>query len=68
MLDQLGRADTDSRLGARIFDVVADLLIVRDTSALKDVLPRDYARSAQDKRRPGQLVDPTMTPVIGSRG
>ena len=39
MLDQLGRADTDPRLGARIFDVVADVLIVRDTSALKDVLP-----------------------------
>ena len=31
--------------------------IERDNSALKDVLPRDYARPALDKQRLGQLVD-----------
>ena len=31
--------------------------IERDNSALKDVLPKDYARPALDKQRLGQLVD-----------
>ena len=31
--------------------------IERDNPALKDVLPRDYARPALDKRRLGQLMD-----------
>ena len=31
--------------------------IERDNPALKDVLPRDYARPALDKRRVGQLID-----------
>ena len=31
--------------------------IERDNRALKDVLPRDYARPALDKRRLGQLID-----------
>ena len=31
--------------------------IERDNSALKDVLPKDYARQALDKQRLGQLVD-----------
>ena len=31
--------------------------IERDNPALKDVLPRDYARQALDKRRLGQLID-----------
>ena len=31
--------------------------IERDNPALKDVLPRDYARPALDKRRLGQLID-----------
>ena len=31
--------------------------IERDNSALKDVLPKDYARPALDKQRIGQLID-----------
>ena len=31
--------------------------IERDNPALKDVLPRDYARPALDKQRLGQLID-----------
>ncbi len=35
--------------------------IERDNPALKDVLPRDYARPALDKRRLGQLTAPRLT-------
>ena len=31
--------------------------IERDNPALKEVLPKDYARSALDKQRLGQLID-----------
>ena len=31
--------------------------IERDNPALKDVLPKDYARPALDKQRLGQLID-----------
>ena len=35
--------------------------IERDNPALEDVLPRDYARPALDKRRLGQLTAPRLT-------
>ena len=37
--------------------VQAMAAIERDNPALKDVLPRDYARRALDKQRLGQLID-----------
>ena len=39
--------------------------IERDNPALKDVLPRDYARPALDKRRLGQLIDLVSNIRIG---
>ena len=44
---------------ATIGRIVDDAMaaIERDNPALEDVLPRDYARSALDKQRLGQLID-----------
>ena len=39
--------------------------IERDNPALKDVLPRDYARPALDKRRLGQLIDLVSNIQVG---
>ena len=42
--------------------------IERDNPALKDVLPKDYARPALDKRRLGQLIDMVSNIMVGRRG
>ena len=42
--------------------------IERDNPALKDVLPRDYARPALDKRRLGQLIDLVSNIQVGDAG
>ena len=42
-------------IGQHVDDAMA--AIERDNSALKDVLPKDYARPALDKQRLGQLID-----------
>ena len=39
--------------------------IERDNPALKDVLPKGYARPALDKRRLGQLIDMVSNIVVG---
>ena len=39
--------------------------IERDNPALKDVLPKDYARPALDKRRLGQLIDMVSNIMVG---
>ena len=39
--------------------------IERDNPALRDVLPKDYARPALDKRRLGQLIDMVSNIVVG---
>ena len=39
--------------------------IERDNSALKDVLPKDYARTALDKQRLGQLIDMISNITVG---
>ena len=39
--------------------------IERDNPALKDVLPKDYARPALDKRRLGQLIDLVSNIQVG---
>ena len=39
--------------------------IERDNPALKDVLPRDYARPALDKQRLGQLIDLVSNVQVG---
>ena len=39
--------------------------VERDNPALKDVLPKDYARPALDKRRLGQLIDMVSNIVVG---
>ena len=41
--------------------------IERDNQALKDVLPKDYARPALDKQRLGQLVDLISNIRVGDR-
>ena len=40
--------------------------IERDNPTLKDVLPRDYARPALDKRRLGQLIDLVSNIQVGN--
>ena len=40
--------------------------IERDNPALKDVLPKDYAREALDKQRLGQLIDLVTNIEVGS--
>ena len=44
-----------STIGRLVDDAMAG--IERDNPALKDVLPKDYARPALDKQRLGQLID-----------
>ena len=46
----------------------AMVAIERDNPALKEVLPRDYARPALDKRRLGQLIDLISKHPGGRRG
>ena len=41
--------------------------IERDNPALKDVLPKDYARPALDKQRLGQLIDMISNITVGDR-
>ena len=41
--------------------------IERDNPVLKEVLPRDYARPALDKRRLGQLIDLVSNIQVGDR-
>ena len=41
--------------------------IERDNPALKDVLPKDYARPALDKQRLGQLIDMISNITIGDK-
>ena len=41
--------------------------IERDNPALKDVLPKDYARPALDKQRLGQLIDLVSNIRVGDR-
>ena len=41
--------------------------IERDNPALKDVLPKDYARPALDKQRLGQLIDLVSNIKVGDR-
>jgi type I restriction enzyme M protein len=41
--------------------------IERENPALKDVLPRDYARPALDKARLGQLIDMVSNITVGDR-
>ncbi|MXW72149.1 MAG: SAM-dependent DNA methyltransferase [Acidobacteria bacterium] len=43
----------------------AMVAIERDNSALKDVLPKDYARPALDKQRLGQLIDLVSNVRVG---
>ena len=43
----------------------AMIAIERDNSALKDVLPKDYARPALDKTRLGQVVDMVSNIKVG---
>ena len=44
----------------------AMLAIERDNASLKDVLPKDYAREALDKRRLGQLIDLIGNIAVGT--
>ena len=53
-----------SAIGRAVDDAMA--AIERDNPALKDVLPRDYARPALDKQRLGQLVDLVGNIDVGS--
>ena len=39
--------------------------VERDNPALKDVLPKDYARPALDKQRLGQLIDMVSNIGVG---
>ena len=53
---------------ATIGQLVDDAMtgIERDNTALKDVLPKDYARPALDKQRLGQLIDHISNIPVGS--
>ena len=52
-----------SHVGQLVDDAMAG--IKRDNPALKDVLPRDYARPALDKQRLGQLIDLISNITVG---
>ena len=52
-------------IGQTVDDAMAG--IERDNPALKDVLPKDYARPALDKRRLGQLIDMIANIGVGDR-
>ena len=51
-LQALAREET---IGQAVDDAM--VAIERDNQSLRDVLPKDYARSALDKRRLGELID-----------
>ena len=51
----LQRMARQPRIGQLIDDAMAG--IERDNEALRDVLPKDYAREALDKQRLGRLID-----------
>ena len=50
-------------IGQRVDEAMAGA--ERDNPALKDVLPKDYARPALDKQRLGQLIDLTSNIKVG---
>ena len=52
-----------SDIGRLVDDAMA--AIERDNPALKDVLPKDYARPALDKQRLGQLIDMVSNIRVG---
>ena len=52
-----------STIGQLVDDAMT--AIERDNSALKDVLPKDYARPALDKTRLGQLIDMITNIQVG---
>ena len=52
-----------STIGQIVDDAMAT--IERDNPALKDVLPKDYARPALDKQRLGQLIDMISNIKVG---
>ena len=52
-----------SNIGRLIDDAM--IAIERNNSALKDVLPKDYARPALDKTRLGQVVDMVSNIEVG---
>ena len=59
----LKRQARQSTIGLTVDQAMA--AIERDNPALKDVLPRDYARPALDKRRLGQLIDLVSNIQVG---
>jgi type I restriction enzyme M protein len=54
-----------STIGQLVDDAMAG--IERDNPALKDVLPKDYARPALDKQRLGQLIDMVSNIKVGDQ-
>ena len=54
-----------STVGQLVDDAMAGT--ERDNPALKDVLPKDYARPALDKQRLGQLIDLISDITVGDR-
>ena len=52
-------------IGQRVDEAMAAL--ERDNPALKDVLPKDYARPVLDKQRLGQLIDLVSNIRVGDR-
>ena len=52
-----------SAVGRCVDDAMAD--VERDNPAVKDVLPKDYARPALDKERLGQLIDLVSRVKVG---
>ena len=60
---QLKTLARQSTIGQLVDDAMAG--IERDNPALKDVLPKDYARPALDKQRLGQLIDLISNIMVG---
>ena len=54
-----------STIGQRVDDAMTG--IERDNTALKGVLPKDYARQALDKERLGQVIDSSATSASATR-
>ena len=52
-------------IGQLVDDAMAG--VERDNPALKDVLPKDYARPALDKQRLGQLIDMVGNVAVGDK-
>ena len=61
--EHLKRQARQSTIGRTVDQAMA--AIERDNPVLKDVLPRDYARPALDKRRLGQLIDLVSNIQVG---